>query len=444
MSQIVSDNLLAGLYLVMWIFTFIWYHRKNTSFDAGSTILLTYILYAIFSLTSINDQLFSVAYNPLRLFPYIYLYLMIMIAMTPITYFHNQGPNTIKDPKTRIFSCIVILIFICSVLLIPDIIKDASSGILQLFTDADAGKDAYMEQVEEATESGGSISNIPAIIYNSLSDITVFLCFYLMTRKEHNKKYIFMLLFAIIIGILLPITKGQRGGVVSGVLTVIGGYMLFKKYISDKLNRLLKYAGIILFTIITIPIIAITVSRFGKETGGVGGFINWYVGQGSLYFNNYGLNAGGTRNGDRTFNLVKRVIKPDTPKNFSERRDKYRYLKIDDYFFTTFVGDFTIDFGPIGAAVIFIIVNLAILIHIRTMNDEIAVHQLLLIFFAICVNLQGGMTLYSYADSGNLRILMLGLIYSYLRYHEILEQKFPLILHKLENDDKDVNCKNSI
>lgn len=75
-------------------------------------------------------------------------------------------------------------------------------------------------------------------------------------------------------------------------------------------------------------------SRFGKEQAGVGGFINWYVGQGSLYFNNNGLDAGGIRYGDRTINLFKRIIDPDTPKNFVERRDKYHNLELDDYFST--------------------------------------------------------------------------------------------------------------
>ena len=181
---------------------------------------------------------------------------------------------------------------------------------------------------------------------------------------------------------------------------------------------------------ISLPIAAITVSRFGDKATGVGGFVAWYVGQGSLYFNNSALEAGGTRNGDRTFNLAKRLIDSSTPKNFVERRDKYHNLKIDDDIFSTFVGDFTIDFGPIVAVVIFVIFNGYVIIKSRTRDNKIEVHQLLLLFFTMCVCMQGGMALFSYSDTGNLRIITIFSLYAYLRYHEVLLKKFPLKRHE--------------
>ena len=110
--------------------------------------------------------------------------------------------------------------------------------------------------------------------------------------------------------------------------------------------------------VISLPIVAILVSRFDNLVGSIGGFSRWYVGQGSLYFNNFALDAGGTRNGDRTFNLVKRIIDSDTPKNYVERREKYHNLNVDDDIFTTFVGDFVIDFGPYLAVVMFFLCSI--------------------------------------------------------------------------------------
>lgn len=425
----------------MWVFTFIWYQHKNIKIDAGSIIILTYIVYAAFSIMSINDTIFSAAYNKLKLFPYIYLYIMMMIALSPAIYDHQHPSVSIDDPNTRILKYLSIIILICAILRVPEIISNSTNGIMKLFTDADAGKNAYLEQTADAGDSGTVIRNIPAIIYNSLSDITVFLCFYFMTRKK-SFWIVCSLLFCTIIGIVIPITIGQRSGVVSGILTAIGGYMLFRSYISKKINKIIQKTGIICIVIMTLPIAAITISRFGKEAAGVGGFVNWYVGQGSLYFNNYGLDAGGTRHGDRTCNYFKRLIDPDTPRNYEERRDKYHNLKIDDYFFPTFVGDFTIDFGPVVPVFIFIIFNFFVIKNIRPRDGTIALHQLLLIFFTLCVSLQGGMTLFSYSDSGNLRIVTMALLYAYLRYHEVLLKKFPLKTNsKINNNEGKNNSK---
>lgn|SRR5574344_130987 len=424
--DVILNNILTVSYLLLWLITLIWYQSRVRLWDGGSAVFCTYILYAFFSILTINDPLFSSTFNPLRVFPYIYLYLMMMIALTPIIYNHFNPSNIIEAPNTRILKILAIILVICAFVLIPDIINHFGDGLVKLFTDSDAGKDAYTEKIEEAGDAGSGISNIPSIINNAFSDITIFLCFYFMSIEKKDIILIISLWGAIIVNILLPIMGGLRGGAIISLFTAVGGYMLFRCYLSVKINRIIQFIGILCVILITLPIAAITVSRFGDRSAGVSGFLNWYIGQGSLYFNNYGLDAGGTRNGDRTFNLLKRVVDSDTPKNYIERRDKYHNLKIDDHLFTTFVGDFTIDFGPIPAVFIFIVFNMWILSQIRPRGDSIKLHQLLLLYFTLCVSMQGGMSLYYYADTGNLHIVAFILVYAYLRYHEVLLEKYPI------------------
>lgn len=420
------NNILAATYLLMWILTLIWYQAKERSADGGTAIIVTYILYAIFSILSLNDSFFSMAYNPLKPFPYIYLYVMMMIALSPLIYNHLHPTSTIVAPETRMLHIIAWVIIICSVIMLPHIIQNFGTGFIKLFTDADAGKDAYMEQLDNAEDSGSGISNLPAIIYNSLSDIAVFLCFYYMTFRRKHIILTILLFFAILVGLLIPVMNGQRGGVIISFFTIIGGYMLFRRYLSRRINHIVQISGIVLVIAVSLPITAITMSRFGEKSSGVGGYITWYIGQGSLYFNNNALDAGGTRNGDRTFNLVKRMIDHGTPKNYEERRDKYHNLKIDDYIFSTFVGDFTIDFGPITTVIIFIAFNIYVIVRIKEHDDKIKVHQMLLLFFTLCISMQGGMALFSYSDTGNLRIITLFGLYAYLKYHEALLKKYPI------------------
>lgn len=426
MNELVSNIVLSSLYLMAWVVTFVWYHAAKRSLDAGSVIIGMQVIYSIFSILVLIDPLFNIGFKELTLFPYIYLYGMMMLALAPVLYDHVHPTYRIAEPHTRILSIIAVVIIVCSVLQIPQVLGNASSGVLKLLTDAEAGKDAYEDQMDAVEGSGSMIRNLPAVIYNAMSDFAPFLMFYFMTLKKRKYLLSFGLFVAFAIGLFVCIVQGQRGGLIITFLTAVGAYFMFRRYLSKAINRWIQGVGLTLVVLITVPVVAITVGRFGKEAAGIGGFVNWYIGQSSLYFNNYALDAGGTRNGDRTFNLVKRVIDPSTPKNFAERRDKYRNLKIDDNFFSSFVGDFTIDFGPYIPVVMFLVFAYFMTKGIRPREGMHKVYQLLLLYFAICVSLQGGMTLFSYSDTGNLRIVMFGLLYGYLRYHEVLLEKFPL------------------
>jgi oligosaccharide repeat unit polymerase len=175
--------------------------------------------------------------------------------------------------------------------------------------------------------------------------------------------------------------------------------------------------GLGLILVLSIPLAAITLSRFDQRQGGAVGSVVYYIGQANLNFNNYGLDAGGIRHGDRTINLLKRVIDPyNTPKNFQERRDKYPDLKMDDNVFYTFVGDFTLDFGPWKTVLIFLIFNMLVVIATRARTDDqgkasLAFHQLLLLYMVTCIAMQGGFWLFGYADTAGLRLIALLMLY---------------------------------
>ena len=425
MSQIVWNNILATLYLLMWVGTFFWYQYKSKKIDGGTAVIATYIVYAISSLFTVNDDMFNSLYEPLEFLPYLFLYVMLMIALSPTIYTHLHPSTVIEDPHSRIFKGIAIIIIICSILILPYIAENFSSGIVKLFTESDAGKEAYMEQAQEASDSGSGISNIPAIIFNALSDLTVFTCFYFLTLKKKNIWLIVGLGFSIIISVLVPIIQGARGNVIAAMFTAIVGYMMFKQYIEKKVKKYVQIAGLTFLIATTLPVTAITISRFSDMSGGVGGFLNWYVGQGSIYFNNYAFDTGGTRNGDRILNLAKRAVDPSTPKNYIERRDKYHNLNIDDYFFTTFVGDFVIDFGIVLTVIIFVTFNLYVIYQIRPRDGTVKLHQVLLLYFTLCICMQGGMTLFPYSDSATLKALVILSVYVYLRYHDKLLEKYP-------------------
>lgn len=440
------NTILASIYFLVWVATLVWYQRKNNVWDGGSAIIISYIIYAIFSIMSLNDLLFAMTYEPLQVFPYIYLYFMLMLALSPTIFDHLHKPEEIEDPKTQMLKYIAILCVVCGFCLIPDIISNFSTGLVKLFTDTDAGEDAYAESAEGRDDAGSGITNIPAIIFNASTDIAIFIFYYFLTLKKKNVILIAALGFVVFLSMLVPVMHGQRSNTAISVMTLILGFFTFQVYYTKKIKTIARNIGIAALILISLPVLAITMSRFGDRAGASAGqFVNWYLGQSSLYFNNYGLDAGGSREGTRTCNLLLRVIDPKTPKNYNERRAKYHNMKVDDHIFTTFVGDFTIDFSPTIAVVIFVVFNGTVLLLLRKKDDDtgegeegtdshkrIKLHQMLLLYFTQCICMQGGMYLFAYSDTQGLKIVTFLMLYFYLRIHDTLMKRFPKIKETTE------------
>ena len=417
------NNILLVLNIIAWIVTFAKYQKKKLYFDAGSIIIFSFLLYSISSLFLFNDPFWSseAKFKQLHLFPFIYLYLMLMLAAWPVTRLRKLKIIEIQKPTNLLFNTISIILIVCSLALLPEILPKIVSGLIRIVFDSAAGLDIYNDTMHYSNIKNihdGKISNLPSIIAGLLSDLGILMFFYYLTLKKRNRFITIGLIIACIIPILDNIAMSQRGPVLDRVVTVIISYFALRKFIPRNINNVIKKTGIIFVVAITIPIVAITTSRFDRVgSGGAASSLLFYSGQQNLFFNNYGLDNGGLRYGDRTFPLFKRMLGFDNvPRNFVERRAKYPHLKINDGSFIGFVGDFTLDFGPFVAPLIFIFFTFFIVRHTRVRNGKMLFHQLILVYFVMCICIQGGMKLFSFADLSNLRIITIFIAYIAFRF----------------------------
>lgn len=409
------SNFYLILYLLAWFITLFIYQRKHRQVDAGSIILISYVLYAICSIILYNTNNEYHSYGELTFFPYLYLYTMLIVALKPVLNFNNQE-CAINTPNMTIIKIVSWIIILSTILSIPTYISQIQNGsFLLLFADDSVGKDMYKETMANAEESGLSITHLPNIIFNSLSDITIFLFFYGLTFKKHDILIMIGLALALVAALISPMLGGLRTSTTITAFTILMTYFLFRRYYSSRIKKVAKLGSIILIIITILPIAAITLSRFGDKDGGAKSSVLYYIGQANLNFNNYGLDNNGIRYGDRTFNLVKRLIDPSTPANFIERRDKYPHLYIDDYVFYTFIGDFTLDFGPLVASIIIILFSMYVSSKTKPTENIIELHQLLLIYIVACICMQGGMYLFSYSDTAGLKLVTFFLLYVSLK-----------------------------
>lgn len=187
---------------------------------------------------------------------------------------------------------------------------------------------------------------------------------------------------------------------------------MFHGFMENKIRKVVKRIAIIFFVLLLVPFVAITVSRFGdsRNTTAMGSMIA-YAGKAPINFNKYVYNTNDIRYGDRTANLFKKMLGYDVPANHEEGQILYSHLKIDDSTFYTFVGDFVMDFGVVGAAVLFVTLTLFLLFVVRIKGHIMGLHQLFVIYFVVTICAQGGMYMFSFTYSGNWKII--GAIFFY-------------------------------
>ena len=205
--------------------------------------------------------------------------------------------------------------------------------------------------------------------------------------------------------------------VVMELLTMAAAYLLFKERYSDSVKRVVRITAIVLGVLVSIPMVLITTSRFGDDSSF--SFIN-YSGQAVINFNEHGLNANGIRNGDRVVPLFKKMVGfKNVPNNYMERRQKYQTMTMDDSVFSTFVGDFTLDFGPFFGLIAILIMAYLVKALCKYRGSTIPFYKIVPLYFIICVCVQGSIYLFSYGDiGGNLKVVVYILVYLFLKYYK--------------------------
>ena len=413
-----EERALNIIYTVLYTAILAWMlYRHQRSVDdrwgIGSYILLSYVLYPIigaFWFFNQNNIYGDIA--PLKLFPFIYLAVLEWIAVRPILRFDKNHIQQIEPPSMSFLNIFAAIYIVCTLLQIPPIIANIANGIRNIMVDTAAGADMYLDSQIVDSSYDGSVDNLTAIIFNIFSPLAFILFFYYMTL---GRKYLWAIIgfgLCVLIKSFHSLSNGQRTEVTMSVVNIFVAYVALKPILSDRIKRYVRIVLAVLAISITIPFIALTVSRFGEKEGGATGGLVYYAGEAPYYFNNYALDANGTRHGDRTCNIFKQMIGMSAPQGIFGVRDAYPEMRMDDSIFSTFIGDFVLDFGATATAIIFILFSI-LFTRLTPTNgpNQIPFHRLILIYFAMSVCMQGGFYLFNYSFDGNLQILAIFVFY---------------------------------
>jgi len=406
------------LYSFAWLVSFVLYYKKVKRIGVGGYVILLNFGLSLLSLLLFNDEESLSRFNVLSFIPFVYLFVVSRIVLSPLYSYDLKGTTNLKGVNTTLVFVISFIYIASSIISVPNTISNFTTGISKMLIDETAGADLYMEALDSVEQTGSGISNLGSIFSGAFSGVAYVMFFYYLTPKKRNNKMILLLLVCLFAGAVGSIAAGQRGGLVEDLNKFFVSYLLFMPFLSEKINKITKRILIVAALLAIIPLSLLTLSRFGQSGGNVGSSVTYYAGQSALYFNNYGLDDNGIRYGDRTFPLFKRMIGfSNVPKNFYDRRNKYPKLKINDEVFSTYVGDWAIDFGPIAAFVLLVSISVIIskLTYIR--GGKVYLHQLILLHLLVVVCTQGAFKLYPFSDvGGNLRLMVYLMAYFVFKY----------------------------
>lgn len=412
------NHTLLVIYTVLLFIVFLLYQKRKKTFDIGSLLVLVYFMGSVFAII-IHQNKYG---EPSFLFPLVYLFSALMISFLPFLKF-NSKMTVVVFPMRKTITLLSWVFVISTLLGMMTSKNNVVEGLQMVLINEEYGLELYNNMLDSVEGSGSVIQNVPMIIMNLMYTFAALLLFVNMTFEKKNKLLIFLIAFCLFYGAIKYISIGERGGLVNRSLIVLVSYICMKDYLSEPINKKVKKIGAVVGVLLLVPFMALTISRFGNSSGGTTNSLLNYAGQGTVHFCQYGLDDNGIRYGDRTISLFKRMMGvPNTPRNFLERRDKYPRLKINDESFSTFVGDFAIDFGPFFALLIIIILSFLLSRIIRIYSKRMKFHNFIFLHFSACAIVQG-VSLFQYSDTGNLTIIFYFLLYIYLKRANVYSPK---------------------
>lgn len=405
------NALLLFFNALIWIFTFYWYLHKHQRIGIGSLLILSYAILSIISIHLFFNSEAVGMFQNLSFIPFVYLYLMILLAISPILSMERKKILNIQQPNKYLLNLVCMIIIILSLQNIGEVIGNIKKGIVMLIIDSDYGREAYQEMSSTINSIGKSNKGFDflSIFANSARYISLPFLGYYLTLSSSNKIILIGLAVSSLITPLYGISIGSRFEIGLFLINTLFLFTFIFKFLPKKLKGKIKICLVSIFILLIIPFAMVTISRGTGEIDRITFSLERYVAESILNFNNYGLDANGCRYGDRTAVLLKEICGLKPARDYAERRLKYSDMKMDESVFYTFVGDFTLDYGPWIS--VFIFIGTAIFFNkmLRVRNNCLQFYQYLFLYLLLvgCV----GFFQYPLADrGGNIRLFSLLLL----------------------------------
>lgn len=407
----------------IWLFTLWVYIKKRGMLTVGFSLLLLYTLIAVSSISLYQNEL-SVFYFEKRIdfLPFLYLYVMIMMAIYPILRIDEQNIKYFRYIDYKYIDVICGLISILSIVMIVKIIPDLRQGLIMMLVD-DSTVDLYSQSTQKFLDEkpmSGNV-NILGVLFTLAKGFSPFFFFAYLLKPNKNWMILLGLFMALFIQPLEGISKASRVLIVTPLLVDFFFFLFIRHFLPKNIvSRIYKWGGVSLSILITFFFLISWARSNGELDRMLYGYQR-YFSESFLVFNNYCMDAGGTRDGQITFPIICKVLGNEVYSS-NELRLHYSHLKIDNSRFSTFVGDFVLDIGVWWAFWLFVLISFwaarSLIIRNRCMRFD----QLFFLYFMLKFTL--GFFQYIYTGvGGNLLFLVSLFAFFCFKYMPFLYRK---------------------
>lgn len=340
--------------------------RKHKGLDIYSFLTFLYAFTAI--MCFLYYQEVPSEYPNIGIVAFIYLFVAIMMFMAPIRSFDlSKKTITIIDNRYFLLLALVYIGFaaydiITSLAHTEEIIQSGAYEELRNigYTDPDS-VELYSDQYQRFAKNVDSYLRPFALVYS----------FYLLTKPKLNKILVIGLFASVIIpSFIAAVADASRGMIIGVLLQLIVAYLLFKNKIPTVRKKYFYIGSIIVLTGLAAYTIAVTLSRFGDDSGNS---VFMYLGHSMLVFNDgifYNMTQYSWGGKFLDFFVDMFGLQSFFPKAIGATHPKA---------FCTFIGSLYTDFGPAGTLCMAVLAQLVIKRYFYT--KEIKMSDAIMIIF---------------------------------------------------------------
>lgn len=400
--------------------TFLYYFIRVQDLNIGGILLGLYFISSIFSILFYHHPIFgnTIHSSEVTIFPFIYLYIVLLLFFVPILRFQNNYSFTVSSPahyKLKFFLWLIIIVsFVRVIYTLPN-------ALTMLFSGADLAANKELIMSGENTVRVPFPLNILFVFSLLISKISVVLFFYIVSVKKFSKSFIWLFgLFAFSPDVLTGISDSSRAFLFGFTINVVFGYLLFKNSLPRRFKKKFLFFSLGVLALVISYVVSVTIMRFGDKLNTNIAFWQYkYFGESFVNFN--GLlfgNLEGNTMGIKNFSFFREILGLNSFDELTEiRAYTNRVTGVPGYIFYLFVGHLIMDFGE---TIVFIlsILNFLLFKNYFRINrrNQISLAKLIFLqfYFRLCFE---GLFYFPYAmHIGNLQIMVYLVTFLFFRY----------------------------
>lgn len=365
------------------------YQKKKRRIDIGTFVLCAWVIGSIGSVWYYTQPWTPVSYPNITVWPLIYIFLLNLIMFFPFLRYNYSGIYRVETFKLdKVFRSMSIVFGLCSILPLLNLLYDMTYISL-------AG--SFLANMYGADENKADLLFLPLIkpffsVIRHFPDFVVFLLFYNLAKKKANMLVILGLTSAITILFLFSMLSGSRGGILTLVVRIIFYAFFMRSMIPHHTFRKFIKVSVTGLVFVVIGVSLISISRHdafhtrGVRNNAMSTWISQYMGEGIVKFDDTLWYSETTLGGRQTLPIIYSIFDPiakDSDKYFARNE---RISKNTLTVFYTYIGDFYIDFGRVGAIFAIIVLSIIIKRILKVRHQSISMFRLIpLCWFFILV-----------------------------------------------------------